>query len=58
MKRELKDFVPRNDVKRCTTSFKTDPDEKGTESIVIGPLSAAITAVSRLIPMKRELKVS
>jgi len=37
--------------------FKTDPDEKGTESLwnVISPRDDR--RVSRLIPMKRELKV-
>jgi len=37
-------------------SFKTDPDEKGTESITPPLRYAVISLVSRLIPMKRELK--
>ena len=38
--------------------FKTDPDEKGTESFgKRSPKQSNMLDVSRLIPMKRELKV-
>jgi len=37
-------------------SFKTDPDEKGTERDQIVAGSTRLRVVSRLIPMKRELK--
>jgi len=36
--------------------FKTDPDEKGTERNVLGKHARILSIVSRLIPMKRELK--
>jgi len=55
MKRELKGYL------RCLpccyhTRFKTDPDEKGTESIISPTENTEVAFVSRLIPMKRELK--
>jgi len=37
-------------------SFKTDPDEKGTERSPTRHEAFRIVTVSRLIPMKRELK--
>ena len=37
--------------------FKTDPDEKRTERPGIGSEIEEMPGVSRLIPMKRELKV-
>jgi len=37
--------------------FKTDPDEKGTESLSTLGSMPSLISVSRLIPMKRELKV-
>jgi len=38
------------------TSFKTDPDEKGTERTSLPYIQSRVILVSRLIPMKRELK--
>jgi len=37
--------------------FKTDPDEKGTERTSCHSWTPPAARVSRLIPMKRELKV-
>jgi len=37
--------------------FKTDPDEKGTERFILPVERMTFHVVSRLIPMKRELKV-
>ena len=56
MKRELKEYKIMFGTSRAITCFKTDPDEKGTESgSVAGPFNL-VAVVSRLIPMKRELK--
>jgi len=55
MKRELKDGVFHTQT-RFPPSFKTDPDEKGTESRFYRGRGVRWRNVSRLIPMKRELK--
>jgi len=56
MKRELKGDWRYNDRSSAVACFKTDPDEKGTERVVAVVVSRQIGQVSRLIPMKRELK--
>jgi len=56
MKRELKESRVRIG-HNITHGFKTDPDEKGTESpLVLYHSNPSQKQVSRLIPMKRELK--
>jgi len=56
MKRELKVGPMARSCYTRSSSFKTDPDEKGTESYRFYRSSQATFYVSRLIPMKRELK--
>ena len=43
-------------VPQMKSCFKTDPDEKGTERTTYVKVPSADEEVSRLIPMKRELK--